>query len=77
MEKNIENMLKQINSVNIFEGMTYFLRGEKSKHIQEADFVSISTLFPNYKIIDIQNAGHWVHVDEKEFFLNTIKTILN
>ena len=77
LENNITNMLSEISSDTTFDGMTYFLRGKQSKYIKDSDFKYISTLFPNHQVFDFSNAGHWIHVDDKEFFLNTIKLILN
>ncbi len=76
LEKNIYNMLDKIDSESNFNRATYFLRGKKSEHIKDSDFSYISTLFPKYKVIDIENAGHWIHFDAKEAFVDIIKKIL-
>ena len=56
--------------------MVYFLSGSKSDYINDADSQSIAQIFPVYEIVNIKNAGHWIHVDQKEYFLNTINKIL-
>ena len=76
LEKNINNLLGTLKKHNNFNGMTYFLSGSESNYIQPSDAKDISKLFPRNKIITINNAGHWIHFEAKESFLNTIKTIL-
>jgi len=76
LEKNINNLLGTLKKHNNFNGMTYFLSGSESNYIQTSDAKDISILFPRNKIITINNAGHWIHFEAKEFFLHTIKTIL-
>ena len=77
LEKNINYMLGSLKKHNNFNGMTYFISGSKSNYIQKSDIKDISNLFPRNKIIQINDAGHWVHFDAKEQFLHTIKNILN
>ena len=59
-----------------FDRVVYFLSGSKSTYIQSSDIKYISKSFPLYKIIEIENAGHWVHFDQKELFLSVINKIL-
>ena len=56
--------------------MVYCLSGSKSDYINDADSQSIAQIFPVYEIVNIKNAGHWIHVDQKEYFVNTINKIL-
>jgi len=52
-----------------FDGPTLFLRGDRSKYIQDEDFGLIKTIFPNSEIKDIANSGHWVHAENPKDFL--------
>ena len=54
----------------------YFIKGEKSNYINQDNFEALDNYFPNNKIIEIKNAGHWVHADNPVDFYNTIQTIL-
>lgn len=76
LEKNIKYLLGSLKKHNNFNGMTYFLSGSRSDYIQQSDIQDISQLFPRNEIIQINNAGHWIHFDAKEQFLDTVKTIL-
>ena len=77
LEKNISILLDQIPSPKVFPGLTYFIYGQKSNYINTDDKKNIYNLFPECQMLEIPNAGHWVHFDAKDYFLDTIKTILN
>ena len=76
LEQNIEALLSFVTPKYTFDSVVYFLSGSKSNYIQSSDIKYISKPFPLYKIIKIDNAGHWVHFDQKELFLDVINKIL-
>ena len=51
---------------------TLFIRGGSSGYILDSDFEKIETLFPNSEIETIENAGHWVHAENKDGFLEAL-----
>ena len=55
---------------------TFFIRGAKSTYINEDDLKFINEKFSNSTLIDIFGAGHWVHFDQRQQFIDTIKNIL-
>ncbi|HNF49863.1 MAG TPA: alpha/beta fold hydrolase [Chitinophagales bacterium] len=64
------------NVETVFDGETYFIKGEESDYLLENDEAAIRYLFPNASIIAIPKAGHWVHADQPELFLQTINLLL-
>jgi len=76
IEENMPNMLDAVQTNTISNSMIYFLSGTKSDYIKRTDMQYIEQVFPNNQIINIENAGHWIHFDQKEIFLKTIKIIL-
>ena len=52
-----------------FTGETLFISGEKSGYIKEKDHDAILTAFPLAEFQWISKAGHWVHADNPEEFL--------
>jgi len=46
-----------------YQGPTLFLRGAKSNYVARTDLAKISTLFPTYKMVTIEAAGHWLHAE--------------
>ena len=55
---------------------TFFIRGSDSNYINDNDLIIIKEKFPNSILIDIFEAGHWVHFDQRKKFIETIKKIL-
>ncbi|SED14930.1 Pimeloyl-ACP methyl ester carboxylesterase [Tenacibaculum sp. MAR_2009_124] len=63
-------------SFTMFEGKVLFLSGEKSNYITSDDIPLIKAHFPEAKIKDISNAGHWLHAENpNEFFKAVIDFI--
>ena len=50
-----------------------FIRGEQSDYLQEEDITFASELFPSAVFSTIQGAGHWVHAEQPERFLEVIE----
>ena len=53
-----------------------FIAGANSAYIQEADFQDIQKIFPQSELVTIPNAGHWVHAEQPQAFLDAIKNCL-
>lgn len=59
-----------------FSGETLFVSGEKSNYILPQDELLITQQFPNYQLIKIPNAGHWVQVENPVIFNEVVKKFL-
>jgi esterase len=66
-----------IKSGSQFNNPSLFLKGGNSNYIQEKDLTQIKSLFPNYKLHTLPNAGHWLHAEQPELFYNTVTQFLN
>lgn len=53
-----------------------FIRGDTSDYILASDTSLIQTQFKAAQIITIENAGHWVHAQQPERFLNIVEAFL-
>jgi pimeloyl-ACP methyl ester carboxylesterase len=53
-----------------------FLRGGNSEYVKEKEIKDIQILFPDAQIQTIKNAGHWVHAEKRERFLETVTNFL-
>lgn len=74
LKAQVAEIGEALPSYSRFEKDTLFLRGDKSGYIQEEDKKLISNHFPNFKITNILNSGHWLHAENpKDFF----KTVMN
>ena len=74
--KNYDSILSAVPEDLRFEGASLFISGERSNYIQEQDHEKIEQYFPNAQIEVIKNAGHWVHVDQREALLKTVRSFL-
>lgn len=53
-----------------------FIKGADSDYIVHADTLAIRTIFPAADIVTIPNSGHWVHAEQPELFIKTVRYFL-
>jgi len=53
-----------------------FVKGEKSGYIGIDDYALIKKIFPEAEINTIPNSGHWLHAEQPELLVKTIKYFL-
>lgn len=63
----------EINSSARYEGDVLFIAGEDSRYVEKDD---ISTLFPYADFDTIPGAGHWVHAQQPERFIESVEKFL-
>ena len=49
-----------------------FIRGMKSKYILPEDEILIKEIYPDAMIIDIPDAGHWLHAEQPKLFMKAV-----
>ena len=49
-----------------------FIRGLSSDYISNEDILNIREIYPEARIIDIPDAGHWLHAEQPEKFLDAV-----
>ncbi|WP_215224278.1 alpha/beta fold hydrolase [Echinicola shivajiensis] len=74
--EKINNVGEALSGHNSFDGPTLFMRGANSNYIQDTDKEDLEQYFPNYKLITIKNAGHWLHAEQPAAVVATIKAFL-
>ena len=52
-----------------FGGETLFIKGENSDYINNQNFKTIYNHFPKCKLVEVSNAGHWVHAENLDNFV--------
>ena len=57
---------------NRSEVPSLFIKGGQSPYIKDEDSLIINRFFPKSQIVTIPNAGHWLHAEQPDLFLNTI-----
>mgnify|MGYP000182620594 CR=1 FL=1 len=74
--KNIDVVGHELFVKNACETTTFFIKGADSHYIQPEDERYIAEIFPNFELIEIPHAGHWVQADQPETFIQVLKEIL-
>jgi len=72
---NIDNVGAEIEFSSISTNLnfrTLFIRGEKSDYINNSDISIIRNNFPDAEFVTIPGAGHWLHAEKPNEFLNEI-----
>tara|TARA_B110000046_G_scaffold82913_1_gene91235 strand:- start:52 stop:810 length:759 start_codon:yes stop_codon:yes gene_type:complete len=76
IEQNIEQVGKALEELD-FEGETLFIRGGNSNYILDEDWPDIKLLFPNAYLATIDGAGHWLHAEKPNEFVDAVKDFLS
>lgn len=49
-----------------------FVRGLNSEYVSNSDWLIIKDIYPEAKLVDIENAGHWLHAEQPSKLLAAI-----
>jgi pimeloyl-ACP methyl ester carboxylesterase len=71
LEKNMGEILSAIPKQVVLT-TTIFIRGELSNYILEEDIPDIENVFPDSEFETILGAGHWVHAEAQEEFIQLV-----
>ena len=71
LEKKMGEILSAIPKQVVLT-TTIFIRGELSNYILDDDIPEIEALFPDFQLETIIGAGHWVHAEAQEEFIQLV-----
>ncbi len=74
---NIEQVGAQISSDKPFTKPVLVVKGEKSNYIKDEDIAEFRALFPHCQFAEVKGAGHWVHAESPEGFLDVVMPFLS
>ncbi|MCW2634094.1 MAG: alpha/beta hydrolase fold protein [Blastococcus sp.] len=60
-----------------FDGPVLWIAGANSTYVLPEDRARMDELFPATRLVRIKNAGHWVHSEQPEVFLETLRRFLD
>jgi pimeloyl-ACP methyl ester carboxylesterase len=60
-----------------FDGPVLWVAGANSTYILAEDRPRMDALFPATRLVRIKNSGHWVHSEQPEVFLETLRRFLD
>jgi pimeloyl-ACP methyl ester carboxylesterase len=75
LEANMNLILDALPEIEVL-CPTLFIKGAESNYILEADYEAIESIFLDSEIHTINEAGHWVHADSFEEFLESVLAFL-
>jgi pimeloyl-ACP methyl ester carboxylesterase len=75
---NLDGIIKSVDA-NWFDDRipinaypVLFIKGSNSKYILPEDFTSIHRIYPEASIVTIPDAGHWLHAEQPQLFMETL-----
>lgn len=74
--QKIEQIGEGLETEKTFEKPVLFMGGAQSKYIQGKDKEDIDRIFPNSHLIFIKDAGHWLHAEQPDAVVKTIRAFL-
>ncbi|MDX1542543.1 MAG: alpha/beta fold hydrolase [Christiangramia sp.] len=72
LKANIENIGEALPTGMSYGRPTIFIKGENSDYITTQDHSAIKEQFPKAQIIEISDAGHWVHAENMNDFYDAV-----
>ncbi len=76
IEKNIDSVGEALPKDFLFNKPTLFIKGERSGYITSDDEKEITKYFPEGEFKTIAGAGHWVHAEKPNEFLQVVLDFL-
>lgn len=78
LEENIDEVGVELPPRSVSEVPALFMRGVNSGYITTQDETLIHAHFPNSTVVDIPEAGHWLHAENPEdFYKNVVQFLEN
>jgi len=80
--KMLEDILREGRSKDLWEEVrglncpTLVIRGAKSKELRPDEFQKMISINPNISGVTIEGAGHWVHFEKPEEFIEVVTEFL-
>lgn len=71
LEREMDNILSAIENTECLV-KTLFIRGALSNYILDEDIPKIEKVFPDSDVVTIEDAGHWVHAEQHDIFMETV-----
>ena len=78
IQTEIKSIMKglPLNQHEITGFPVLFLKGANSDYITETDFPLINMIFPQAEIETLPDAGHWLHAEQPQLFIDKIRDFL-
>jgi pimeloyl-ACP methyl ester carboxylesterase len=78
LESALPNLFQQVPETGQqYDGPCLFVRGGKSRFVEDGDFPMIRRFFPKVRIETVSDAGHNVHFDQTAAFVEVVNDFLS
>lgn len=67
---------EQLDGVAPYDGPVLWMSGESSDYVQDEYAPAMDALFPRNRRVTIKHAGHWVHSEQPETFVEVLRRFL-
>lgn len=80
---NLDEIIKGVNArwfedrIPILNYPVLFIKGANSNYILPEDYTSIHRIYPEAKIVEIPDAGHWLHAEQPQLFMDAVWAFLH
>jgi pimeloyl-ACP methyl ester carboxylesterase len=79
---NLDEIIKGVNArwfddrLPIYNYPVLFIKGANSNYILPEDYPSIRRIYPDAQIVEIPHAGHWLHAEQPQLFMDAVLKFL-
>lgn len=74
--KSYDQLTKPIIAAASYDKPALFVRGGRSEYIADTDLPSIKAIFTRAELVTIARAGHWLHAEATDEFLQILTDFL-
>lgn len=71
IDKNLKNIGLDLQFDGRFEKPTLFIRGSKSRYVEDEDMERIKNVFPKAELVSM-DTGHWVQAEKPQEFVDVV-----
>jgi pimeloyl-ACP methyl ester carboxylesterase len=71
LEASMSEILRELPEQESFT-TALFIRGLLSNYILDEDIPTLEAFYPDFQFVSIPNAGHWVHAEAPDAFLDAV-----
>ncbi len=75
--EHYQEVLANIEEGYPYEGSALFVRGDRSRYIQDEDIPNILDHFPQARVETVVDAGHWVHAEQPQALFDRVTAFLH
>jgi pimeloyl-ACP methyl ester carboxylesterase len=79
IERNFADIIgfPEMRPGQVYAGPALFVAGGRSTYVRPEHAAPIRGLFPRAEVVRIPDAGHWVHAERPDAFIEAVMPFLN